>query len=129
MLHKFLKSRRILAILLVAMLALVQARIAFAGCIAADAASAAPTAVMENCPGCKTNTVEADSYDTLSRVCSNHCLQSAASGEQIPAQPVLAVTSVALVMPGTAPPLILSHAVSYPSGKTRLIYRLQRLLI
>lgn len=112
--------------LLVAVLALVQVKIAFAGCMASD--SGAPMVMaMEDCEGCDTGNAK-DSYDSLSRICSNHCLQSAVAGTKVSAQSVLPAATVALISMTTAPP-VPWHASPPAPGKTLLIYRLQRLLI
>ncbi len=114
--------------LLVAVLALVQVKIAFAGCMASDSGDPMVTA-MEDCEGCDTGNAK-DSYDSLSKICSNHCLQSAVSVEKISIQPVLPAATVAPVPVTTrAPPPAPLHASPPAPGKTLLIYRLQRLLI
>jgi len=127
MFQHLLKSRRILALLLVAVLALVQVKVAVAGCVAAE--TGAPQVVaMEDCPGCSTGN-NAESYDTLSRICSNQCLQGYVAPAKVQTQPPPAAITVALDGTATAPPLIAPpEAASHP-GKSRLIYRFQRLLI
>jgi hypothetical protein len=121
-------SRRILAMLLVAVLALVQAKIAFAGCMTSDSGTPMVTA-MEDCERCDTGNAN-DSYDSLSRICGNHCLQSATPVEKNSIQPDLPTATVASVLFTTrAPPPAPLHASPPAPGKTLLIYRLQRLLI
>lgn len=113
--------------LLVTVLALVQVKIAFAGCLAPDSGTPM-VAAMEDCEGCNTGNAK-DSYDSLSRICSNHCLQSAVTGTKVSAQPVLPAAAIALISMATAPPPVSRHASPPAPGKTLLIYRLQRLLI
>lgn len=127
MYQHILKSRRILAILLVAVLALVQVKVAIAGCLVADAGTPV-VAVMGDCEECDTGN-SGDTFDTLSKICSNHCLQSYVAPAKIPAQPVPAAITVALADTATAPPLILPPEFATHPGKIRLIYRFQRLLI
>lgn len=123
-----LNSRRILAMLLVAGLALVQVKIAFAGCMASDSGTPM-VAAMEDCEGCGNGDIN-DSYDSLTRICSNQYLQSAVAGAKVSVQPALPAATVAPVLVTTrAPPLVPLHASSPAPGKTLLIYRLQRLLI
>jgi hypothetical protein len=128
MFQQFLNSRRILAMLLLAVLALVQVKIAFAGCIASDSGTPM-VAAMADCEGCGNGDIN-DSYDSLTRICSNQCLQSAVASAQVSVQPALPAATVALVRVTTrAPPPVPLHATSPTPGKTLLIYRLQRLLI
>lgn len=118
--------RRILAILLLAMLTLVQVKVAFAGCMAADG-GAPQIAAMEDCEGC--NSDKGESYEALSRICSTHCLQSYVFTENVPEKPILAAPALS-VAGAAAPPITIPpprHDLS--PGKTRLIYHLQRLLI
>lgn len=125
MFRHFIGSRRILAIILVAGLALVQAKIAFAGCIAADTGAA--MAVMGDCEGCDVGNVDASRH-ALSKICGNHCLQDFVSGARDAGQ----ADPTAMVMAADAaaiPPLILPDIRPAPPGKTRLIHRLQRLLL
>jgi len=128
MIQHFLKSRRIIALLLVAILALVQANIAFAGCLTADAGIATAMSAMDDCQGCSNTGDSADRYDTLSNVCGNHCSQSSVPPAQGPE--ILAISTVTLIIAETtASPGISPHIRAAHPGKSRLIYRLQRLLI
>lgn len=128
MLHHFLKARRILALLLVAALVLVQAKVAFAGCVTADTGVATSISAMDDCQGCSNSTAKgADSYYALSNICGNHCLRSyvpPAQGSEMPATATAASVKVATVLPRISPEI----QAAFP-GKARLIYRLQRLLI
>jgi len=131
MFQHFLRSQRIFAMLLVAMLALVQIKVAFAGCMTADASISTSVLTMENCQECSTDATnrEENSYDALSRICGNHCVPSFASLEQNPELPATAVTIVALVDTAAVLPLVSPQNQAPALGKVRLIYRLQRLLI
>ncbi len=125
---KFLNLRRILALLLVAVLVLVQARVAFAGCVTPEADIAASVSAMDNCRGCSSTANSADLYDTLSHICGNHCSRSYVPPAQGPE--ILAIATVTLVnAETTASPGISPHIHAAHPGKSRLIYRLQRLLI
>lgn len=128
MIQHFLKSRRILALLLVAVLALVQVNVAFAGCLTADPGTTTAISAMDDCPGCSNAAKEADRYDALTNICSNHCLRSYISPAHAPE--MLAIATVTLVNAKAAPPPRISpHIRAAYTGKSRLIYRLQRLLI
>lgn len=128
MIQHFLKSRRIIALLLVAILALVQARVAFAGCVTPDAGTSSSVSAMDNCPGCTGAASSENRYDTLSNVCGNHCSQSSVPPAQGPE--ILAISTVTLIIAETtASPGISPHIRAAHPGKSRLIYRLQRLLI
>jgi hypothetical protein len=127
MFQHILKSRCILAILVVAVLTLVQVKVAFAGCLTADSSAPQAVAAMGDCEKCTTNSGD-DTYDILSKICSNHCLQDYVSPTKVAAQPA-PVTTVALADTATAPPLIAPPEPAFHPGKTRLIYRLLRLQI
>lgn len=128
MFQRFTGSPRILAIILVAGLALVQARIAFAGCMAADS-GASLMAAMDDCAGCDAGNADASpSRYALSKICGNHCLQDFVFGGQDAGQ----ADSAAMVTAAdaaTIPPPILPDIRPAPPGKTRLLHRLQRLLL
>lgn len=125
MFRHFPGSRRILAISLVAVLALVQVKIAFAGCMAADTGD--PMAAMGDCAGCDAGTVDASRH-ALSKICSNHCLRDFVFGGQDTGQADSA-TMVMAADAATIPSLVLPDIHPAPPGKARLIYHLQRLLL
>lgn len=126
MFRHFIGSRRILAISLVAILALVQVKIAFAGGMAVDS-GASLMAAMDDYEGCDAGNADASRH-ALSRICSNHCLQDFVSGGQDTGQADPAAMAMAADA-ATIPPLILPDIHPAPPGKARLIYRLQRLLL
>ncbi|MGE0559061.1 MAG: hypothetical protein AB7E73_12555 [Burkholderiales bacterium] len=126
MFRQLLSLRRILAILLLATLTLVQVKVAFAGCMAADG-SAPQIAAMEDCEGC--NSDKGESYEVLSRICSTHCLQGYVSTENVPERPVLAAPALSVAGTAAPPSAIPPPRHNSSPGKTRLIYHLQRLLI
>jgi hypothetical protein len=126
----FLKSRRILAILLVAVFALLQVNVVFASCNTADAKTSSLMAEMDDCPGCRTGTVnDSDpTYDTVSPICSDICQRNFVSSAKFSGQPAIAIATASLVIAAVPPP-VLPQAQPSPLGKTSLIYRFQRLLI
>ena len=126
MFRHFTGSRRILAIILVAGLALVQARIAFAGCMPADS-DASLMAAMDDCEGCDAGNADTSRH-VLSKICGNHCLQDVIPSAQETGQSDSAAT-IAAADATTVPPLIPSDIRPAPPGKTRLIHHLQRLLL
>lgn len=138
MFQRLLKSRRILAILVVAVLALVQVKVAFADCMVALSADPTSMSMMGDCPRCKSSTAEEkDLYDAASRICSNHCIQSYAPLERSP-EPLISATltvepvgtaKASLVNVVAVPIRVSPHNHAAFPGKARLIYRLQRLLI
>lgn len=126
MFRHFSGSRRILAIILVAGLALLQARIAFAGCMAADSGTSL-RAAMDDCAGCDAGNADGSRH-VLSKICDNHCLQNVVPGAQYAGQ-ADSTAMVATAGATTTPPLVLPDIHPAPPGKTRLIYCLQRLLL
>lgn len=126
MFQHFTGSRRILAIILVAGLALVQARIAFAGCVATDSGAALMTA-MDDCAECDAGNADTSRH-VLPKICGNHCLQDVVPGAQDAGQ-ADSTAMVATADAATIPPLILPDIRPAPPGKTRLIHHLQRLLL
>ena len=126
MFQHFTGSRRILAIILVAGLALVQAKIAFAGCMAADS-GASLMAALDNCAGCDAGNADASRL-VLSKICGDHCLQDVVPGSQDAGQ-ADSTAMVAAAGAATIPSLVLPDIHPAPPGKVRLIYRLQRLLL
>lgn len=127
MFRHFTGSRRILAIILVAGLALVQARIAFAGCMTAGS-GASLMAAMDDCTGCDAGSAD-PSRHVISKICGNHCLQDLVFGGQDAGQADSAAIMVTAAGAATMPPLMLPDIRPAPPGKTRLIHRLQRLLL
>lgn len=126
----FLRSRRALAILLVAVFALLQVNVVFAGCNTPDSGISSPMAGMDSCPGCTMGTSNGSnkSYDTVSPVCSDICQRNFVSSANFSGQPTAPIATVAVVST-TVSPSLLPHVQPSPPGKTSLIYRLQRLLI
>lgn len=129
MFQHFLNPRRLMAILLIAVLALVQANIALAGCVTADSEVSEPMTMIDGCPGCAGTSNGDDSYDTLSTICSNHCLQNLIISAKNSTQPTFIPIASAPVDIAAEPPLILPLERILYRHKTPLIYRLQRLLI
>lgn len=130
MLQHFLKTRRILGLLLVAILVLVQAKIALAECVTNDVDVPMSISSMDDCQGCSNSAgaaKDAVSDYAFSKICGSLFLRSyvsAVQGSEIPVTAAVALINVIPVLPRVSPRI---HA-AFP-GKVRLIYRLQRLLI
>lgn len=131
MIQRILKPRRLLAILLMAALALLQVKVALAGCLLNGPDQVVSVTVQQTCPGCDSSMQDPESQiPALSGVCGNHCRQvfvPAESGLELPA----VVTQIITIRD----PVSLSATVTalpsnpYPRDKHPLLYRLQRLLI
>lgn len=126
----FLRPRRTLAILLVAVFALLQVNVVFAGCNTPDIELSSQMAKMDSCPGCKMDTSNGSdaSYDTVSPICSDICQRNFVLSANFSDQPAVPIATV-VVVGTTVSPSHLPHVQPSPPGKTSLIYRLQRLLI
>jgi len=128
MIQHFLKSRRLVALLLVVLLVLIQANVAFAECFMTDTGAATSMSAMEDCTGCGSITNGVDRYETLSNICGNHYSRSYVPPAQEPE--ILAIATISpLNTETTALPRVSLHIHAAHSEKSRLIYRLQRLLI
>jgi hypothetical protein len=131
MIQKILKPRRLLAILLMAALALLQVKVALAGCLLSGPDQVASITVQKSCPGCDSNMQDPELQNlALTGVCGNHCKQvfvPAKSGLELPA----VVTQIVTISDQVAlsPPVSASLGSPYPRDKHPLLYRLQRLLI
>jgi len=128
MIQHFLKSRRILTLLLAAVLVMAQTGVAFAACVSPDASITTSIMTMDDCRGCSSAANSADRYDVLSNISGNHYLRSYVPPAQGPE--LLAIATVPLVdVKATASPRISPQIHAAFPGKSRLIYRIQRLLI
>jgi len=125
-----LRLRRILAIVLVAVFALLQVNVVFASSTTPDTEISLAMAEMDRCPGCQTDAAnDSDSiYSSVSPICSCTYHSNFVSSRNLSGQPTAAFPTVALAI-ATALPLVFPHAQPSPPGKISLIYRFQRLLI
>lgn len=131
MFRQFTRSRRFLAILLLAALALVQVKIALASCALTAPEGMALISVEEACPGCDARiSDEKLPVGALERICGNHCTQTFKPPEHGPQLPDAAMQVMAIIDSVAAPPrIIASDSGASSSHKHPLLYRLQRLLI
>lgn len=125
-----LRSRRILAIVLLAMFALLQVNVVFASCNTLDTEISLAMAEMDSCPGCQTDAANSSGsiYGAVSPICSDTYKSNFVFSGNHSVQPTAAFTTVALAI-ATAPPPVFPHVQPSPPGKISLIYRFQRLLI
>jgi hypothetical protein len=127
-----MKSRYLCAVLLLAALALLQARVAFADCLGA-------TTQVSEAACCQVSSNMLDANDApMARLCVDHCVQPFAPYEPNQKVSVTFVRTPALaanrpvVYPTAVSKISLRRFMSEPQvegGRHLLLYRLQRLLI
>ena len=131
-----MKARRLCAFVLLAALALLQVRIALAGCLPSDRPAPGVAAQCWQMPGENVGRVEADA-NTLARLCSEHCVRAAVPQEPDstalaphPEGPAWTVDRSVVAHASALPEPFIRQFLTGPQVPgPRLIYYLQRLLI